>query len=304
MPIPEGYPEGYRLGFEMYLWHVVCTLGLIFGIFLLIKAYKSSLINRKQLYLGNGLFYIAVGLGLFFDTLGFIFPDHYNLFHLLNTSLINGTLIIFLYYWERNLRKIKFKPVIWAVILYIVSEGFYLYFFLVNINNPYFGFILLTVILYIMFFLYYLFIKFTIAVSGKLHKLGIILTLGMAFYHISVFLNTPPIYLIIPTFPPIISPLFLSGSGLLFGYALLGIIDGITAYYNQTHICTIHRGVVEKNQSIYYCPSCSTPYCNQCYEQVVNREGCWNCGHGISDKADKEFKNEEEKEDFEIIHKK
>lgn len=304
MPIPEGYPEGYRLGFEMYLWNIACIGGLILGIFFLIKAYKSSLINRKQLYLGNGLFYIAAGLGWFFDTLGFIFPDYYNLYHLISTSLINGVLISFLYYWERNLRKIRFNPVIWVVILYIISVVFHLYFFLANINNPYFGFILITVIFYVMFFLYYLFIKFTIAVSGKLHKLGIILTLGMAFYHISIFLNIPLTYLIIPAFPPIISPFFVIGSGLIFGYALLGIVDGITAYYNQIHICTIHRGVVEKDQSIYYCPSCSTPYCNQCYEQVIKKEGCWNCGHGILDKADEDFKDKEEKEDIEIIHKK
>jgi hypothetical protein len=75
----------------------------------------------------------------------------------------------------------------------------------------------------------------------------------MAFYHISIFLDNPPTYLIIPTFPPVMSPILLIGSALLFGFALLGIVDGITAYYNQEHICTIHRGPVEKNDSIYYC---------------------------------------------------
>lgn len=304
MPIPEEYPEGYRLGFEMYIWYVTCIFCLIFGIIFLIKAYKSSLVNRKQLYFGNGLFYVAIGIGWLFVEMGFLYPDHYNLFRLLGPGLIYGITIIFFYYWERNLKKMKFNPVIWAAIVFITAISLRLYFLLVNIYTAYLDVFLYFAIIFISIFLLLLFIRFTIAVSGKLHKLGITLIIGTVSYQISIFLDNPPIYLLLPTFPPIISPLLLMGSALLFGFALLGIVDGITAYYNQTHICTIHRGVVEKNQSIYYCPSCSTPYCNQCYEQVVNREGCWNCGHGISDKADKEFKNEEEKEDFEIIHKK
>ena len=128
----------------------------------------------------------------------------------------------------------------------------------------------------------------------------------MAFYHTSIFLDYPPMYLIIPFFPPDVSPIFLIGSAILFGYALLGLVDGITAYYNQEHICTIHRGRIEKNASIYYCPSCTTPYCSKCYEQVIKKDGCWNCGHGVPEKEDEGWKSkkEGEEEKFDIIHKK
>ena len=37
--------------------------------------------------------------------------------------------------------------------------------------------------------------------------------------------------------------------------------------------------------------------------QVVNKEGCWNCGYGLPDKAEKDSKDEEEKEGIEILHK-
>ena len=44
--------------------------------------------------------------------------------------------------------------------------------------------------------------------------------------------------------------------------------------------CAVNRGTLEKGNTMHYCPSCGIIYCETCFNQVINKDGCWNCRHG------------------------
>jgi hypothetical protein len=86
--------------------------------------------------------------------------------------------------------------------------------------------------------------------------------------------------MLLPNALALISPIAFILGGITWFIGIKGICDGVTSYYNQARICTIHRGKISKDELLFYCPSCNTLYCKKCYEQVVKKEGCWNCLEG------------------------
>jgi hypothetical protein len=294
--IPDAYPEGYRFGFEMYIWFAAIGIGLVFCMIFAVRAKKSSLVNRKQLYWSNFIFYISAAAMLSLLHISYLIPDQYTILQSFAITLTQTSVVFWFYYWEKNLThlRVKFLPVILVTIIDVISIAVFLINFIAGIviieNSNVF---MLIGTIFVALFMYGLSFQFFRRVSGKFKKLGIFLFLGIAFFQLSLFLDYPPIFAIFPEFPPIIAPTLMLLGATFYGYSLLGIIDGITAFYQQKHICTVHRGEIKKDRRIYLCPTCATPYCDECYDAVIKNEGCWNCGHGgASDKTDGEWKSE------------
>lgn len=65
------------------------------------------------------------------------------------------------------------------------------------------------------------------------------------------------------------------------------------SYYSQTQTCTVHRGTIEKGNKVHYCPSCGITYYETYFNQVIKKDGCWNCGEGEESEIDKEWKIEQ-----------
>ncbi|GAG49948.1 unnamed protein product, partial [marine sediment metagenome] len=49
---------------------------------------------------------------------------------------------------------------------------------------------------------------------------------------------------------------------------------------------------IGKGNPIYYCPSCGIAYCEKCFNQVIKKDGCWNCREGATLEGKKEWVDE------------
>ena len=76
-------------------------------------------------------------------------------------------------------------------------------------------------------------------------------------------------------------------------YGINTLFAQISTYYAQTQKCAVHRGTIEKGNTIHYCPSCGITYCESCFIQVIKKDGCWNCRQGADPEIEKEWKVEE-----------
>ena len=100
----------------------------------------------------------------------------------------------------------------------------------------------------------------------------------------------PPGFKIFPKFvvfyvPPIF---YMIGNSMAF-YGIIKLFPQISSFYAQTQRCAVHRGTIEKGNTIHYCSSCGIVYCETCFNQVIIKDGCWNCRKGV------ELENEKEK---------
>jgi len=89
-------------------------------------------------------------------------------------------------------------------------------------------------------------------------------------------------------------------------YGVITLFPQISSYYAQTQKCAVHRGVIDKGTTVYYCPSCGITYCEACFNQVIKKDGCWNCRYGVEVEIEKEWKVEqvvEVKKDVKPKHK-
>ena len=89
-------------------------------------------------------------------------------------------------------------------------------------------------------------------------------------------------------------------------YGINKLFAQISSYYAQTQKCAVHRGTIEKGNTIHYCPSCGIVYCETCFTQVITKDGCWNCRQGADLESEKEWKSEqvvEVKKDIKPKHK-
>ena len=92
-----------------------------------------------------------------------------------------------------------------------------------------------------------------------------------------------------PEFFMIFSPLILISNIFLWYYGLNGVVDGISSYYHQERVCIVDRGIIPKNVHVFYCPNCLAIYCEKCYEEVIKKDGCWNCGKGYGSTKEEEW---------------
>lgn len=279
---PEGYPEGYHLGASLALWLIVIILDMFYGTYFLLQVYKSQLINEKEIYRGTGLLCIGGGFLFLLMQIGVFFPDKYFLYYFGGATVLVGFAGFYFYYWEKNLVNLKKIPTIIIIInfsIYIITI-FMILFFRVS-SLVYIAFIeLLTIfsglianILIIIFV--FLFIR---KVKGILRNKGVLLIIGSSSFFLGQFIDHPPGMFILPELFIMLSPLVYIISFSLIFLGIKGIADNISSYYNQAHICLVHRGKIKMDDHFYYCPKCSTIYCQNCYEQVIKHDGCWNCG--------------------------
>ncbi len=72
--------------------------------------------------------------------------------------------------------------------------------------------------------------------------------------------------------------------------ASFNLFTQISSYYAYTQKCAVHRGTIKKGNPIHYCPSCGIVYCETCFNQVIKRDGCWNCRKGADVEIEEEWK--------------
>ena len=100
---------------------------------------------------------------------------------------------------------------------------------------------------------------------------------------------------------PAFMVLYFAPIGLMIGwsmafYGVNKLFVQISSYYAQTQKCAVHRGTIEKGNTIHYCPSCGIVYCETCFNQVIKKDGCWNCRQGVDLESEKEWITEHIKE--------
>ena len=292
--VEEGYPADFHLGISLIFWLVYIFITLTLAIVLFSQARKTPLLNRKELYVGSSVFsFFGLGLAFILIQIGVFFP----VFFIISLSIANlftiGSLIVFVYLWEKNSINLKYIPTLWMVFVFSLAL-INLIHLLITGRYVFMYFILITTIFNTIgvFFLIILLLIFTKRVMGVLRIKGIICIIAVICIAFGAAIDHPPFVTIYPSFLAILSPIIFIIGSVTWYFAMKGICDGITSYYNQAQICTIHRGKVSKDTHIYFCPNCNTSYCQKCYEQVIKKEGCWNCQEGIEPEEEDKKKRE------------
>jgi hypothetical protein len=135
-------------------------------------------------------------------------------------------------------------------------------------------------------FLVVLVVGYLKKVSGNLRGIAILNIFYIGFLMIAILTDHIPILLAAPDLFIILSPIFFCISLILGFISIDRICEEISFYYNQAHICTVHRGEIPFKDKIFICPDCSTTYCQKCYLQVIKNDGCWNCLEQIDIKVE------------------
>jgi len=302
---PEGYPEGYHLGPSLVLWLILIALQMFYGTFLLLQAYKSHLINEKEIYRGTGFLCVGGGFLFLLMQIGVFMPEDYFLYYFGGCIVLLALATFYFYYWEKNLVNLKKIPTLIILINFSIYIITFLIILLFRVSPIVFISLIemLTIfsgLLANCFIIIFVFL-FTRRVKGTLRKKSILLIIGSSSFFLGQFIDHPPGMFLFPSLFILLSPLVFMISFSFIFFGINGIADNVSSYYNQAHICLVHRGKITAERSIYYCPKCSTIYCQDCYEQVVRHDGCWNCGERGKDMS--KVKSEERLKDEEIIVK-
>ena len=119
---------------------------------------------------------------------------------------------------------------------------------------------------------------------------------GMILQMIALFIEHPPGVKIFPEFIVLYIPPIIYMFGLMMAYyGITKLFTQISSFYAQTQRCAVHRGTIEKGNPIHYCSSCGIVYCETCFNQVIIKDGCWNCRKGA------EFEGEKKKDLVQIL---
>ncbi len=168
--------------------------------------------------------------------------------------------------------------------------------FLPNLIGILLNFLLFTVLslLTIAAILYiYIIFVFSKNVKGISTTVGVIWMMGMAFATIGLSFEHPPGVKIFPAFIVLyLAPIMYIIGFSMAVYGIIKLFAHISSYYAQTQRCVVHRGVIEKGNPIYSCPSCGITYCMKCFNQVIKKDGCWNCRKGAEMAIEEEWKTE------------
>lgn len=253
------------------------------------------MINKKEIFLGTALWYISGCFAQLATQIGVFYPNYFNILINVTYGLAALGFLAYTYYWEKNLVDLKKVPTIIMGVAFILC--------LINIFSNILTVVLAPIIQVLLlmgcFFLIFLVAQFTKNVKGNLRKMGFLLLFGLALTFTAITTDHDPLIMMAPELFIILSPILFIITTFATYFATVGICEGITSYYNQAHICTIHRGTIPKGEPIHYCSSCNTIYCQNCYEQVIKKDGCWNCGKGGGEIL--EFIPDKKVEDEELI---
>ncbi|MEE9378896.1 MAG: hypothetical protein V3V33_12765 [Candidatus Lokiarchaeia archaeon] len=278
-----GYPPGYHLGFSAVLWWIFIIVMIILGIGLYLNAKKSDLINVKEMLRAKSLVYICISIQFSLIQVAVFFPNYFIQIYISQAFFFGVPFTVYFYYWEKNLTSIKRIPTISVgisnIVLFIALIISIFFLDLVDVLWEIFllsCFLLVTiaVVLYI-----YLIYTFSSKVKGgKITIVGGIWIGGMILLLVGSFLEDRPAVSILPDFITYYIPPVFSMLGYIMAYyGITRLFTQISSYYAHTQKCAVHRGTIEKGNPIYYCPSCGIVYCEICFNNVIKKDGCWNC---------------------------
>jgi len=291
--VEEGYPADFHLGISMIFWFIFVVMALIISTLFILKALRTPLINRKELYIGYASTYFGLSTGLILIQIGVFFPSFFSLSISLSMIIVSFSGILLVYYWEKNLINLKKFPTIWMILVFFLTLLDFIYVNILGIRI--FGQMLIIFALLSLIsvgFIFILLILFAKRVIGNLRIRGILIIFSFIFLYIGFITDHPPVVTFYPEILSIVSPISFIIGLVMYYLGIKGICEGITSYYNQAQICTIHRGKISKGTHIYFCPNCNTSYCERCYEQVIKKEGCWNCQEGVKTEDEDKWERE------------
>lgn len=288
----SGCLPDYKIGLSIPIWIAYYISGAIVGFLFLLKARRADLINRKELYRVSALFFLFQNtIGIFLFQLAVFIPKYFYLLTNLGWICTAAFTLPFAYYWEKYTVNLKKIPTIISSILLILSLLNFMLYLIYGTVPESLVLLFMVFIVSVMLLFIVLIVKFILTVVGKLRNYGIILFCYIICILLAAILDHPPGCMV--PYSSIISPILFLLAVIFYYFGLSRVIDSITTFYSQIHICTIHRGKIEKGQHIYYCPSCNTTYCERCYDQVIKSDGCWNCGYGLEDDKNEAWKIKE-----------
>ncbi|MCK4381620.1 MAG: hypothetical protein KAW51_10810 [Candidatus Lokiarchaeota archaeon] len=288
-----GYPPGYHLGFSALLWWIFIIVMIILGIDLYLNAKKSDLINVKEMLRAKSLLYICVSIQFSLIQVIVFFPNYFEQVFIPQAFLFSLSITYYFYVWEKNLTSIKRIPTISAGISNIVILiGLIISIFFPDLVDVLWETIVLsTFLLVLIASVLYIYLIYTFSSKvkgGKITIVGGIWIGGMILVLVGNFLENRPAVSILPDFityyiPPIF---FMLGYTMAF-YGISRLFTHISSYYAYTQKCAVHRGIIEKGNTIHYCSSCGIVYCELCFNQVIMKDGCWNCRKRFEPESEK-----------------
>ena len=292
-----GYPEGFHLGLSSLLWWITVFVLIVLAVLLYLNARKSDLINVKEMLWSKSIAYIGYSINISLIQVGVFYPDNFIHLYLLGVCIITLSFTLYFYYWEKNLMSIKHIPTLCtAAATVLTAVGLIVSVFfpdLVGILLDLLVFIVLSLIT-IAFILYiYLIFVFSKNVKGISTAVGLIWMAGMAIVMIALSFENPPGVKVFPASVVLyVVPIVLMIGWSMATYGIIKLFSQISSYYAQTQKCAVHRGTIEKGKTVYYCPSCGIVYCETCFNQVIKKDGCWNCRKGAELEIEEEWKAE------------
>jgi len=306
-----GYPEGYHMGLSAIFWWIAIVIIAILGVILYLNATKSDLINVKEMLLSKAIAYMGTIIFIILNQVGVFYLNHFIQLYLFGIFLITMSMAFYYYYWEKNLTSIKWIATFSDVSAAILAFGG----FIISIWFPdlatillnFLGFLVLSLMSIAAALYIYLIFIFSKRVKGIKITIGVIWMAGMLLTMIGWSFENPPGAKILPTFIVLyMAPLTIVIGLILATYGIITLFGQISSYYAQTQKCVVHRGIIDKGNIVYFCPSCGITYCESCFNQVIKKDGCWNCRYGVEVEIEKEWKAEqivEVKKDLKPKHK-
>jgi len=292
-----GYPEGFHLGLSSLLWWITIFVLVVLAVLLYLNARKSDLINVKEMLLSKSIAYIAHSTLILLIQVGIFYLDYFTQLYLLGVCLTTLAITFYYYYWEKNLMSIKHIPTLSSAAATVISMvSVIISIFFPNLIGILLNLLLFTALslLTIAAILYiYIIFVFSKNVKGISTTVGVLWMMGMAFAMIGLSIEHPPGVKIFPAFIVLyIAPIVLMIGWTMATYGIIRLFSQISSYYAQTQRCVVHRGVIAKGNPIYSCPSCGITYCMKCFNQVIKKDGCWNCRKGAETEIEEEWKAE------------
>jgi len=293
-----GYPQGYHMGLSAILWWITLFVLAVLAVMLYLNARKSDLINVKEMLHAKSFLYICLIIIFSLIQVGVLFPDYFFQLYFFGSCFYCSSFAFYIYNWEKNLTSIKRIPTLSAVASVIVALiAFITSIFFPDLLALLFDILIFTILSFITIALIlyvYLIYDFSRNVKGVSTTVGGIWMGGMIFTMAVGFLEHPPGVKILPAFLVLyFTPIVLMISMSMAFYGINTLFAQISSYYAQTQKCAVHRGTIEKGNTTHYCPSCGIVYCETCFNQVIKKDGCWNCRQGADPELEKEWKTEQ-----------
>lgn len=283
---------GYYEGISLILWIASTVLLYITFIINYKKSRKMEIVFQKKIFLAIGIFGLCLGTVRIFFIIGFYNYQYYDVFILLGYVVeIIGAL--FLMYVLEDYLLIKTKKIF--TLIPVIMLGIALT-ALIGVVTRYIALIIIYILvafctIFVIVLQLYLFVKTT----GLFIRKWFIV--GFTFMFIGHSMDSDLFVSNFPWFPLEIPPIILIVGTILYFWFLeyVNMVEGMASYYNQAHICMVHRGTIK--EKVFYCPSCNIPFCRKCFDHVIKQDGCWNCGEGKDDDTTKQWDMREGRDD-------